>query len=548
MNASLDAKLHPIFTALSYTWESQAPYRPVRISGRSFVVTPNVEAFLRAAQRAQLARQNQVDTERMDFLAANDLFWIDAVCINQVDDEERGVQVALMRRLYECAHSIAIWLGEPQTRTYLAFEFLRRHRYDTRTIDVAEDDKGPTAQSLAALLQRSYWKRSWVLQEATTPKDHSLKMVLCGNLHIPLDSLLEIDARKFLSSLHSGPPACLEECYESVIMPLRTLTKARTGKGTLDADLHSLLQYVRRLEATDPRDKLFAPIQLAKEAEMYKPDYTISEPEAYQRFGSCLIAGTRCLDLLAHLDARSTAGNELHWPSWVPDWRESAAVPFPRDDLAAGTYTVWHFGKKEVVPTRHTTKSPLPDRLLENLDAGKLIVLAIKIGTIDRRSSIDKEDVEAIREHLGGVTRELKEQRALFDMKLDKKIEDCFRKHAATPPSNLRLLAPQCASPEDSVYCVFGARYPFVLRNSSSKPKLKDHFGRYLGFRRPSLSSSSRSRSSEDLFSSTSDYTVVGEAYCDQESFFIADTHWGNLCFGSGTKAWNFRNVGMKWL
>lgn len=38
--------------------------------------------------------------------------WADAVCINQVDEEEKSQQVQLMPLIYRKAKSVLIWLGD----------------------------------------------------------------------------------------------------------------------------------------------------------------------------------------------------------------------------------------------------------------------------------------------------------------------------------------------------------------------------------------------------------------------------------------------------
>ena len=43
-----------------------------------------------------------------------DSFWIDALCINQGDDEEWGAQVALMANIYQGAEEVLVWLGVPK--------------------------------------------------------------------------------------------------------------------------------------------------------------------------------------------------------------------------------------------------------------------------------------------------------------------------------------------------------------------------------------------------------------------------------------------------
>lgn len=43
--------------------------------------------------------------------------WIDAICINQKDDEEKSSQVGIMRQIYERAFQTIVWLGEKPRRT-----------------------------------------------------------------------------------------------------------------------------------------------------------------------------------------------------------------------------------------------------------------------------------------------------------------------------------------------------------------------------------------------------------------------------------------------
>jgi hypothetical protein len=39
--------------------------------------------------------------------------WIDAICINQNDENERGHQVAMMRSIYSKADCVRIWINAP---------------------------------------------------------------------------------------------------------------------------------------------------------------------------------------------------------------------------------------------------------------------------------------------------------------------------------------------------------------------------------------------------------------------------------------------------
>ncbi|KAF2095913.1 hypothetical protein NA57DRAFT_78687 [Rhizodiscina lignyota] len=95
-----------------------------------------------------------------------------------------------MKQIYEKAHGIAIWLGEPKGDTFDAFEYLRRWHNDPRSREQMDHSRG--RQGLLELLRRSYWTRSWVLQEATTPKPQDRKIVLCGDLQAPLEYFFEL--------------------------------------------------------------------------------------------------------------------------------------------------------------------------------------------------------------------------------------------------------------------------------------------------------------------------------------------------------------------
>ena len=41
------------------------------------------------------------------------MFWVDAICINQADIDERSAQVKIMKIIYESADTVFAWLGLP---------------------------------------------------------------------------------------------------------------------------------------------------------------------------------------------------------------------------------------------------------------------------------------------------------------------------------------------------------------------------------------------------------------------------------------------------
>lgn len=75
----------PPYTAISYTWGAPARYEVIQIDGLEYRVSPNVYLILRGKRSTN----------------HNIILWIDSICINQEDGEEKSTQVALMRRIFE---------------------------------------------------------------------------------------------------------------------------------------------------------------------------------------------------------------------------------------------------------------------------------------------------------------------------------------------------------------------------------------------------------------------------------------------------------------
>lgn len=92
----------PKYEALSYSLGDPAVTTTIHICGRPFEATLNLE----------LALQNLWLEEGPRTL------WVDAVCIDQADDEERSEQVQMMSGIYKKASRVLVWLGLPFERTY----------------------------------------------------------------------------------------------------------------------------------------------------------------------------------------------------------------------------------------------------------------------------------------------------------------------------------------------------------------------------------------------------------------------------------------------
>ena len=282
---SLNDKSQYEYESLSYCWGNRYDTRPINIehvgwdasTGENrmleytFHVTESVETALR-----QLRRDD--DKERV--------LWIDQICINQGDTDERARQVALMKDIYAQAREIIVWLGESDfsTRKFVQLVNTIRGRYEHITrgsvasTDVAMLHKepffrvgdGPAYHAFVdcdLFFEHGWFKRAWILQEVFNGSSIS---VYCGPDIIPWSAVLR--ANRCINMFMRGPSPLRKSIMPSVLADLFELVDVepsgcrlgyitRRGRtGILDVVLRGL-----DLEATDPRDKIFALLQFGEE-------------------------------------------------------------------------------------------------------------------------------------------------------------------------------------------------------------------------------------------------------------------------------------------
>jgi hypothetical protein len=174
------------FDALSYVWGDQSHTSPFICNDQEFRIHRNLRNAL-----PYLAKR---DSPRP--------IWIDALSINQRDEDEKAVQIKLMHRVYRRAAQVWIWFGCATEQTPEAISFLPRLNYALKAISMAMNFIRPTFQSMGLPDSRDpLWKevieivcndwfgRLWVLQEAALAKQ---VRVLRGTHQIEWDMLTDL--------------------------------------------------------------------------------------------------------------------------------------------------------------------------------------------------------------------------------------------------------------------------------------------------------------------------------------------------------------------
>lgn len=154
-------KAFGLYEALSYVWgDSNMPHSILirnaeDVEYRSFRITHNLYTALRRLRDPDLPRT----------------FWIDAICINQDDLQERAMQVTIMARIYAYATSVSVWLGEADNDSSATFDLLQdilaqRSKHAPGWATSIETKVVPAATSIQALLDRAWFRRAWVYRSS----------------------------------------------------------------------------------------------------------------------------------------------------------------------------------------------------------------------------------------------------------------------------------------------------------------------------------------------------------------------------------------------
>nr|CEG04826.1 unnamed protein product [Fusarium clavum] len=191
------------WTCLSYTWGTEPPNEEILINGVSFPVRSNVYNFLRQAQRQSLTN-----------------LWIDSICINQDDIQERNTQVGLMSRIFGEAKLVIVWLGQTAPALERAFKLLDSS-FDADTVTIRAAAGQPVfckfspdeCSSLFEACGAAIWTRRWVKQEIMLPES---VILACGEASVSISVFLAaIEALVDYETFHDHTtPASMEGCVE----------------------------------------------------------------------------------------------------------------------------------------------------------------------------------------------------------------------------------------------------------------------------------------------------------------------------------------------
>ena len=250
---------HPPYIALSYAWGRNVHYADIELNGYTFSVGRNLWHFL-----------NQMRSSKQF-----DVYWIDAICIDQKSLQERNHQVQMMRQIYSNAESVYAWLGEEDEATYsnVAMTCLaQRNVFEAATVSTKRFWTTRQAKAVLSLCERAYWTRIWIVQELLLAK---VVTVLCGSKAIPwclferfFGDVATVDQLGW--GQHTGVNPTFASAASKVVQA------KYNWKEQPSLPLLTLLRLCRHQQSTDIRDRIYALCGLANESDRLDIDYGIT--------------------------------------------------------------------------------------------------------------------------------------------------------------------------------------------------------------------------------------------------------------------------------
>lgn len=279
------------------------------------------------------------------------VIWADAVCIDQENPRERSQQVAMMRDIYHLATDVCIWLGEKSGATVSMCENIQLF------IDAYNSDPGHFLKSanghlesphgkehfgsvkygeVGSIFFHAWFSRVWVLQEVFNAK---IATVQIGDVSLPWDIVI-----------------CIGNCTTRALRraPMGTMTipgiflsmfDIRTENDNMfvvkrhEEDLLALLIGSLDLDATEPRDKIFAVLSLHPDRDLLhlseetRPDYEKETSQVFSDFTRWWIRTYQSLRILSTIHAN------IH-----RTWEKTTLEPSSSLPTDRPSWSLWHTG------------------------------------------------------------------------------------------------------------------------------------------------------------------------------------------------------------
>ncbi len=347
---SLDER--PQFVALSYVWGHPKDTVSITLNDVEFHVTWNLYHALH--QMREWVTENS-EVLKSHFSPGNAyFFWIDAICLNQADDDEKMKQIPRMHDIYSMAALVCGWMGLPDEgdenmmelifskgRQMANYPFMEGSNFAAypQMLHELVDILPAFVENFTKVVTLPWFSRIWILQEAVLSQKDPLLIfgrnycqfaglaiihgtLIHGREDDQFNRNYQTDAvlRKAygIVTIHQ-----IRQCYQD---KLRSTSQV-IGENDLPSVARRLLAILKQktpeCQCTLNHDTIYGVLGIAGPLtlpEALAPDYRKPYSLVCQQYARFLMENTGDLTILSG-DGIRFENERSRVPSWVPDFR-----------------------------------------------------------------------------------------------------------------------------------------------------------------------------------------------------------------------------------
>jgi hypothetical protein len=328
------------YAALSYVWGDSWKTSHIVLNNQEIQVQRSLEIALHAL------------SSRADFCGRYKL-WVDAICINQQDYQERSRQIGRMKHIYGDARAVIAWIGEEENNSDKAIDLIKVFS-DARSKGCGEELEERLREdpdylgfggwsALHELMHREYWCRVWIIQEVILGS--SSVVLRCGNSSIDWTSFCEgigflfeylwtVKDLVLQREMCRRHPKQKEKSawgttpFHLVFRDLWPLSRNEECSGRDYLSFGQLLDLANAGNSQDFRDKVYGLVGIMdpRIAEKVVPDYALVPSKVYASIARTFICTHGNLEPIRE----GNPWGKTNSPSWAADWTWDGRIRFAR--------------------------------------------------------------------------------------------------------------------------------------------------------------------------------------------------------------------------
>lgn len=327
------------YESVSYVWGTDDRNHDIACDGRILKITPNLHKVLQQVRLPDAPRT----------------LWADSICINQEDLQEKSRQVTLMGQIYRNAERVLICMslsGEEHGPNVAALlEDVcgeidsTLHLINERVDDMKRDGEwgpqwspwdwfpyadadapvmsDPRWASVSVLVEQDWFSRGWVVREAGLARQG---LVVWGKTQFAWHDLMRVLVwrhRRAVKTISIPAEDRFRSHLEAYEAQHQDIVCTVYQEGSWKAcSLLDYIHFARALQLKDPRDRIYAFVDLAKDSThqlRIVPNYNDTPSKVYRDFATDYMLTIRDVDLLHYVkhDEGSLKSTSM---TWAPNW------------------------------------------------------------------------------------------------------------------------------------------------------------------------------------------------------------------------------------